>query len=776
MAEHITKFAIPEHEAELRRLQKILHLYHDFQLLLVLYTDPPDYRDSLIEVINQPFSNPALLDVRLLPDFIHLEDSIQSLALISDLIHVIGLDYWLLGEHPEQKLLDYDAWLRGRQTEPRIQRFNLRRESLAKACPKPLLLWLPEYLIKDLAEQAPDFWEWRQAVIDLSYLPIALPEPVIDTYLKLEALIAQLSEEHRHWLKALAVFQDGFRFIDLAKVAEIESEQAQELADALVHTGLAIHKNHGFYAMEQTLAVYLNIGLSNEEREHFTQHWCAALQELVGYLYQQRSQDARLASELTLLELPNLMALLNVLPKFCEPEQTAAVAGRIEALLAPLHQPQALALVVNTRRAATSNDNNWSHAQFANHGLDIEHLLQQNDLPQAYHKAQTLLSRSLAAGSLAYSGADYDLAVAHFLLGRVLNTGGQNAQALIYLQQARLLFQALANSGVKSAARMVSASLTEQGDCLLDLGQLQPAADCYLQAIALSDQRDAKRDVAVGKGQLATVRLLQKDYVAALNAYEQAKQTFEQLGEPQKVATTWHQIGRVYSKQQNLAAAERAYRKALKINSQLGNQAGVALSLGELGNLYRQFGRLEQAVVFYRQALAIYVQLGDQRYEGVLHSNLSLSLMELKRYDEARDELLRAAECKKYFGHTVEPWTTWEILNRLEQACNNPDAAQGYKQNAIASYLAFRRDGGENTSGSAVPSLCEQVLQAITSNQTDVLFKQLSTIDELPDYLKPVIAKLLSILHGERNPALADDSALNYNDAAELLLLLERLR
>jgi hypothetical protein len=38
-----------------------------------------------------------------------------------------------------------------------------------------------------------------------------------------------------------------------------------------------------------------------------------------------------------------------------------------------------------------------------------------------------------------------------------------------------------------------------------------------------------------------------------------------------------------------------------------------------------------------------------------------------------------------------------------------------------------------------------------------------------------MLPKLHAILHGDRNPALAADPALDYDDAAELLLLLERL-
>jgi hypothetical protein len=45
----------------------------------------------------------------------------------------------------------------------------------------------------------------------------------------------------------------------------------------------------------------------------------------------------------------------------------------------------------------------------------------------------------------------------------------------------------------------------------------------------------------------------------------------------------------------------------------------------------------------------------------------------------------------------------------------------------------------------------------------------------MPPQSQALLPKLHTILRGDRNPALADDPALDYRDAAELLLLLEKL-
>ena len=71
--------------------------------------------------------------------------------------------------------------------------------------------------------------------------------------------------------------------------------------------------------------------------------------------------------------------------------------------------------------------------------------------------------------------------------------------------------------------------------------------------------------------------------------------------------------------------------------------------------------------------------------------------MTLQRYDDARQALQRAIECRKLFGHAAQLWTTWALLHKLEQAPtgNAPAAADAWQQ-AVQCYLAYRRAGGES--------------------------------------------------------------------------------
>lgn len=383
-------------------------------------------------------------------------------------------------------------------------------------------------------------------------------------------------------------------------------------------------------------------------------------------------------------------------------------------------------------------------------------------------------------GEQAYDVADYDLAMACWLLARVVRMVGAAQQALPLVNEAQTRFEAVdlvkPNRG---AAGMASACVTERGDCLMDLGRLDDAAAAYEEGIRRDELRGAERDVAVGKGQLGTVRLLQGRLGDALKAHQDARERFTRLGEPDSVATSWHQTGNVYEQAGKPEAAEDAYRNSLALEVQLGNVAGQADSLAQLGLLYfDHFGRPEEAVAFYRQAADLYVRIGDAAKEGRTRNNLAATLRRLgpSRLDEARQEVLRAIECKAPYGHAAEPWKAWAVLAGIETQAGNAGAAAEAHAKAVADYLLYRRDGGENhwPDGRLALTVTTE-LRAGGPEAAVAKLLQIAASEKLPDGLRSFVEALQAVLAGRRERSLADTPELDYSMSAEILLLIETL-
>ena len=75
-------------------------------------------------------------------------------------------------------------------------------------------------------------------------------------------------------------------------------------------------------------------------------------------------------------------------------------------------------------------------------------------------------------------------------------------------------------------------------------------------------------------------------------------------------------------------------------------------------------------------------------------TNIANALCKLKRYDEARSEIVRAIECKSQFGHAVELWKSFGILHQIEAAAGDQAAGRAAWAQARDAYLAYRQQGG----------------------------------------------------------------------------------
>ena len=597
-------------------------------------------------------------------------------------------------------------------------------------------------------------------------------------YASVELSLRRLPSGMRERIRGLGVFHGGTHLGVMVAVLGLDYENDEEVVviKALIDVGLGEMMPYNHLRLHPALGPALLRDLDDAEREQARGAWTAAMVQLTGYLRQQQFKDAKLSAVLTVLELPNLLAALDALHASAEAVTVVDMATSLEGLLEYLGRPQALARVVLVREASAERLGDWSNARFNAESAKIDRLLQAGRFAEAEGLARALVRRAESAGESAYAGAAYDLAMASFRLGRVLRMSGSADAALASLRDARERFSQLAASGDAGAEGMAAVCLAEIGGCLTALGRLEEAAETYEKNIELADGLDDPRQVAVGKGQLGTVRMYQRRYGDALAAHHEAREIFEDLGEPRTVAVAWHQIGMVHQQAGNLDGAEQAYQQSLAIKMRQGDRPGAASTMNQLGNIYSGMGRLEESVRFYRDAASTFAESGDGQNEGRARSNAADDLIRLQRYDEAREEIERAIECKKPFGHTALPWTTFDILHNLEQALGNTAAAAEARERAKAAFRAYRLDGGESHTGAA--RLVAAVGQAIVGGQVEEMASMLEEIAKAQvqtERDRIFIETLQRVLAGERDPALASDPGLDYDDAVELELLLETL-
>ena len=198
--------------------------------------------------------------------------------------------------------------------------------------------------------------------------------------------------------------------------------------------------------------------------------------------------------------------------------------------------------------------------------------------------------------------------------------------------------------------------------------------------------------------------------------------------------------------------------------------------LGAMGNLYNLvLERPEQAVVFFQRAAEINQALGDTVGEGRQLNNLANVLCRLQRFEEARAAITRAIQCMEAFGQAELGWSSWEILALIETEVGNPSAVAQARKQARGYYLAYRRDGGENQlfSGRIAMGLRQALAEGKQADAVSAL--QLLAVN--PDFSNqlPFIDALNSIIAGSRDRSLVEDPRLSFDQAAEVVLLIEAL-
>ena len=97
-----------------------------------------------------------------------------------------------------------------------------------------------------------------------------------------------------------------------------------DLAQDLIHTGLATANPYNHLSLDPALCPYLRARVPDEDCQALLARWLPAMRDYVEFLVQQQDQNPEIAATLTLLELANLFALLE------QTQQAGDAAATIE--------------------------------------------------------------------------------------------------------------------------------------------------------------------------------------------------------------------------------------------------------------------------------------------------------------------------------------------------------------------------------------------------------------------------------------------------------------
>jgi len=169
-----------------------------------------------------------------------------------------------------------------------------------------------------------------------------------DVELSLHRLLPQSQEKAR----VLSVFHGGVSLAVLHRMMGWDLPELDDFAGELVSAGLAKHNSYKHISLHPALRPYLRARMDGVESKALETRWAEAMRGHVDFLVQLRSQHHRVAAKLTLLDLPNLFALLAHVREAKDAAAAIALAASLHSLLQDLGKPRLLECVAHARQGA----------------------------------------------------------------------------------------------------------------------------------------------------------------------------------------------------------------------------------------------------------------------------------------------------------------------------------------------------------------------------------------------------------------------------------------
>lgn len=413
-------------------------------------------------------------------DLTALPERLQAAASDGQPLFVYGLDQVMPSAHPEAALAQ----------------LNHRRAKFGHI-DSPVVLWLPEYVLRLIAQHAPDFWSWRSGVYDFepeAEISVPLYRRAMDEpYLVMTSLDRADKEQRLHLLMGLLDDYEG----DAPALARVRSSVLFKIAE--------LHRELGNYDVaERYYQQCLEI-----ERKLKDRHGVATAQNRLAFLYRLRgdyNQAERLYQQslATFLELSDRQAIAVTQAQLADIYQLRGDYEQAERLY---QQSLATLLELGDQRAVAVTQ-----------GQLADLYVKRGDYDQAEQLYQQSLATSLELGDRR------EVAVNQHSLADLYRLRGDYEQAeRLYRQSLMTAFEL----GDRQSTAVTQGQLAK----LYQLrGDYDQAERLYQQSLTVLLELGDRREAAVTLHNWGSMEQQRGDVTKALDLFTRSRQLFAEIG------------------------------------------------------------------------------------------------------------------------------------------------------------------------------------------------------------------------------------------------------
>lgn len=501
----------------------------------------------------------------------------------------------------------------------------------------------------------------------LNQLMLELPDNPVKATLQL--VIEQLDEESRQLLPRLGVFQGGAMEDVLLDITEIPTEKWSELRSLLETTGLIQVKTLLNISVPYIqFHPSLTTALQSDNSENLRYRHQRCYYELSYYLLFEDFKNPVAIRAIMKSELSNLLfAIKGALAEVAD--YALNFVNNVNKFLDYFGLKRDL-VQLNQQAAKLAGEvgsQNW----YLSKGCVGE---------QSYNAGHYTEAANIFTEILTNLGttASYNRCLVLGHLGRCFHKQGQAERAAAYYQQELNELKKLEPS--KNIPIKISVVYTDLADALRDMGRYANAQTAYEQSLAIAQEENNERQVAVVNGQVGTLELVQGNLAEAEQRYRINLDIFQRLKEPIGVAIGWSQLGYVYDERKQWEASEHAYRHAANIFEAQGNLSGAAQTWNNLAVVTKKMGKLPDEEAWYRKAIE-----GGQKTQDWLSTARALNNLAdlLQNQPDRLPEVQQLAKQALAIKETLDPATAeiWRTYDTLAIIADKQGNAQEAKKN-----------------------------------------------------------------------------------------------
>lgn len=428
---------------------------------------------------------------------------------------------------------------------------NWQRDKLRETIACPLVIWLPEFALRILALEAPDFWAWRSGVYYLE------PEPVWILKDAKELLKVGTSEYD------VLTYQEKIKRLQQFK-ALIEDYEKQPFEKELESELLGIR----FDLLHEAGDVSFSLANYKDAKQYL----------LKGLKIAERLKD----KELLLLSFLGLSVVSAYQGDYTTAEEYAKKALEI---IQDFGDKSGIASVFGFLGSYTSLQKEYNKAEvFFKEKLEIGKELGNKELiasaledlgglaeeQKKYTEAKSFLEQSLKINDEIYDKRG--------IVNNLIELSDLAKEQGNFNGAVRRIEEAHAISTEIKDHRITAEVLEKQGSLALDQGDYQRAQRYYKKSLKIYEQLGDKPGIGTIYTNLGNIARDTGDYEEAKRRYIESLKIYKQLGDKHNITSIYTDLGIIAMDSGDYEEAKRKYKESLKLSEEIGAKDLIALT------------------------------------------------------------------------------------------------------------------------------------------------------------------------------------------------------